>query len=275
MAAAPLALNLPTLIPFVVGGVLAFVFIFGLMLANRYVKVGPNEALVISGLGETTVEAGGRTLRRGYKIVRGGGTFVWPIWQRADLLSLEVHALDVKVSACQSVTGLPVNLTVNAQFKVKGDDASLHMAAEAFLSKSFEEINAHAQQILAGHLRALVGRVTVEELFREREKFSQDALRVCASDFSAVGLEVVSLTLMEVSDTQGYLEALVQLPMAVMKRDVAVKMAEFEREAAVRAAEIRKDAVVNHGAVACPNCRRVSPQGFAFCGFCRADLPKA
>lgn len=229
------------LVVIVVGGLLVMVVIFFVMMANRYVKVGPNEALVVSGFGRTEVDQAGRRLREGFKIVRGGGTFVWPIFQRAEVLSLEVMTIDVKTPEVQSVTGMPVIVEGVAQIKVKGDDMSIKTAAEFFLSKTQSEIMNVALQTLEGHLRAIIGRLTVEELFREREKFSQEVQKISGTDFTNMGLEVVSLTVKEIKDTSGYLETLAKLPMAQMNRDASIKQAEMERDSTMKSAEARRE----------------------------------
>lgn len=222
-------------------GVLLSAMIFFILLNQRYVKVGPNEALVVSGWGRTESDASGRRLREGFKIVTGGGTFVWPVFQRAEILSLEVMTIDVKTPEVQSLTGMPVIVEGVAQIKVKGDDASIKTAAQFFLSKTQAEIMNVALHTLEGHLRAIIGTMTIEDLFQKREVFAQRVQEVSATDFRHMGLEVVSLVMKEIRDTQGYLETLAKLPMATMSRDAAVRQAEMEKETTMKSAEARRE----------------------------------
>jgi flotillin len=206
--------------------ILFFAFVYAM--AKRYAKVGPNEVLIISGRGK-----GGR----GFRIVQGGGTFIWPIVERAEVLSLELMTLDVKTPEVYTVIGVPVLVDGVAQIKVKGDVESIATAAEQFLSKDQAEIMRIALQTVEGHLRAILGTMTVEEIYKNRDAFAQRVQEVAATDMANMGLEIVSFTLRDIRDSEGYLDALGKPRTAQVKRDAIVGQAEADRDAMIKSAQ--------------------------------------
>src|SRR5208282_1266403 len=108
--------------------------------ASRYTKVGPNQVLVVSGNKHKFVEADGSVQFRGFRIVKGGGTFVWPVFEKVDVLSLELLTIDVQTPEVYTSKGVPVKVDGVAQIKIKGDDVSIATASEQVLSKSIDEI---------------------------------------------------------------------------------------------------------------------------------------
>lgn len=218
-----------------IGIVVVFSLFVG-ALARRYVKVGPNEALIISGVRRVYVDPGGIKRKRGFRIVKGGGAFVWPILEKAEILSLEVMTLDVKLPEIYTKPGVPVMVDGVAQIKVKGDDVSIATAAEQFLGKSSHQIAEIALQTVEGHLRAIVGTLTVEEIYRNREAFAQRVQDVAASDLANMGLTVVSFQLRDIRDKQGYLDALGKPQIAAVRRDAVIAQAEADRDATIKSA---------------------------------------
>src|SRR5882762_6642968 len=122
----------------VIGGVAAFLFVFFMFIAiwaSRYTKVGPNQVLVVSGRKHRITDADGTLQYRGFRVVKGGGTFVIPVIEKVDVLSLELLTIDVNTPEVYTSKGVPVRVDGVAQIKVKGDDISIATAAEQFLSK--------------------------------------------------------------------------------------------------------------------------------------------
>src|SRR6266478_6079185 len=111
-------------------GILLVVFFFGSVWASRYTKVGPNEVLVVSGRKHQYLEADGGSCIRGFRIVKGGGTFIIPVIEKADVLSLELLTIDVQTPEVYTSKGVPVRVDGVAQIKVKGDDISIATASE-------------------------------------------------------------------------------------------------------------------------------------------------
>lgn len=174
----------------------------------RYRTVGPDEALIVTGsyLGNKNVhvdESGNKI-----KIVRGGGTFVVPIFQQAEPLSLLSIKLDVQTPEVYTEQGVPVMADGVALIKVGSSIGEIATAAEQFLGKTRQDMENEAREVLEGHLRSILGSMTVEEIYKNRDKFSQEVQRVASQDLAKMGLVIVSFTIKDVRDKNGYLDAL-------------------------------------------------------------------
>jgi flotillin len=220
-----------------VGSILFVFFVFVVIYASRYTKSGPNQVLVISGIKRKMVEADGTAREVGFRIVKGGGRFVWPIFEKVDVLSLELLTIDVQTPEVYTSKGVPVKVDGVAQIKVKGDDISIATAAEQFLSKGVEDIKNIAMQTLEGHLRAILGTMTVEEIYQNRDAFASKVQEVAAGDMANMGLTIVSFTIRDIRDTQGYLDALGKPRIAQVKRDAIIAQAEADRDSVIRSAQ--------------------------------------
>lgn len=215
-------------------GIGLFVFIviaLFLVYASRVKKVGPNEVLVISGRGKGTSS---------FRIVTGGRSFVWPVLERVDMLSLELMTIELTTPDVPTMQGVPVTVDGVAQIKIGSDENSIRTAAIQFLSKSLTEIEHVAHETLAGHLRAIQGTLTVEQLYRDRETFAQTVQEVSGDDMASMGMEIVSFVIKDISDAEGYLDALGRPRIAQVKRDAMIGEAEAERDATIRSAEARE-----------------------------------
>jgi flotillin len=224
----------------VIGGVAAFLFVFFMFIgiwASRYTKVGPNQVLVISGRRHRITDPDGTARDVGFRIVKGGGVFVWPVYEKVDLLSLELLTIDVQTPEVYTSKGVPVKVDGVAQIKVKGDDVSIATASEQFLSKTTDEIKNVATQTMEGHLRAILGTMTVEDIYQNRDAFASKVQEVAAGDMANMGLGIVSFTIRDIRDGQGYLEALGKPRIAQVKRDAVIAQAEADRDSMIRSAQ--------------------------------------
>ena len=218
-------------------GIVIVIFLFFAIWASRYTKVGPNQVLVISGRQYRYADPDGTVHTRGFRIVKGGGTFVFPVIEKVDVLSLELLTIDVQTPEVYTSKGVPVKVDGVAQIKVKGDDISISTSAEQFLSKGTEDIRNIAMQTLEGHLRAIVGTLTVEEIYQNRDMFAAKVQEVAAGDMANMGLGIVSFTIRDIRDAQGYLEALGKPRIAQVKRDAQIAQAEADRDAKIKSAQ--------------------------------------
>ncbi len=222
------------------GGVVGVVVLFISTLAiyaSMYQKAGPNEVLIISGR-KTSVDGGAQV---GFRLVQGGGTLVFPILEKVDRMSLEMITLDIKTPEFYTKFGVPIQVEGVAQIKVKGDDSSIRTAAEQFLSKDIEEIQSIAYQMMSGHLRGILGTLSVEDILAGHEAFAQRVAEVSASDLASMGLTVVSFTIREIHDSRGYLESLGKTRIAQVRRDALIGEAEANRDATIRAAQAAQE----------------------------------
>jgi len=204
---------------------------------SRYTKVGPNQVLIISGRKHAYRDPDGSEVKRGFRIVKGGGTFVYPVVEKVDILSLELLTIDVQTPEVYTSKGVPVKVDGVAQIKVKGDDISIATAAEQFLGKRTDEIRNIATQTLEGHLRAILGTMTVEDIYQNRDAFASKVQEVAAGDMANMGLGIVSFTIRDIRDGQGYLEALGKPRIAQVKRDAVIAQAEADRDAQIKSSQ--------------------------------------
>jgi len=225
-----------------VAGILLVVFVLLGIYASRYKKVGPNQVLVISGRQHIIINPVTRKKEKiGFRIVKGGGVFIWPVVERVDVMSLEIMTIDVQTPEVYTELGVPVTVDGVAQIKIKGDEVSIRTAAEQFLSKSTAEVKTVAHETLAGHLRAILGTMTVEDIYKDRDAFAQRVQEVSAVDMANMGLDIVSFTIKDIRDDQGYLDALGQARTAEVKRDAAIGQAMAARDATIKSAEARQE----------------------------------
>jgi flotillin len=224
----------------VAGSVLAGLLVIAFIVwAHQFTKAGPNEVLIISGRRARKGDDGEPV---GYRIVRGGGTYVRPFREKVQRLSLELMQFDVRSGETYSMHGVPIQVDGVCMVKVDPSDAGIQLAAEQFLSRGRDDIVRTAQQAVEGHLRAAVGAHSIEDVYRERAKLIAATKQTVSPDLNAMGLELVSLTIRQITDKQGYLEALGRPRTAQVKRDAVRGEAEAEREA--KAARFAADTAI-------------------------------
>jgi flotillin len=140
-----------------------------------------------------------------------------------------------------SSNAVPITVDGIAQIKIGSDDTSIATAAEQLLDKTPEEIQYVAIQTLQGHLRAIIGLMTVEEVYKDREAFAQRVLEVAVDDLAGMGLQIVSFTIKEIGDEKGYLEALGRPEIAAKLRDARRAEAQAEQEATEKEQQAEKE----------------------------------
>ncbi len=199
---------------------------------TMYRKVGPNQALIIYGLGGT-------------KVHKGGGAFVYPYVQSAKELSLELMSFDVAPTQdLYTQQGVAVTVEAVTQLKVKSDPVSILTAAEQFLSKSPADRENLIRLVMEGHLRGIVGQLTVEQIVKEPEMVGNRMRTTVSDDLNKMGLEVISFTIREVRDKNEYIANMGRPDVARIKRDADVASAQAERDTAVNRASTAREAAV-------------------------------
>jgi flotillin len=191
-------------------------------------KAGPNEVIVVSGRGRV-------------KFITGGADMVVPLFHTWNRLSLEVMTLDVTTPEVYTCQGVPIIVDGVAQIKIKKDEASLHAAAERFLGKMPEEIAKIALETVQGHLRAILGTLSVEDIYKNRDQFAQKVQEISAGDLANMGLGIDSFTIRDIRDKHGYLEALGKPRIAEVKRTAAIAEAVAAKEAAIAQADAERE----------------------------------
>ncbi len=191
-------------------------------------KAGPNEVIVVSGRGPV-------------RFITGGAGVVVPLFSTWNRLSLEIMTLDVNTPEVYTSQGVPVIVDGVAQIKIKKDEASLHAAAERFLGMKPEEIVKIALDTVQGHLRAILGTLTVEEIYKNRDQFAQKVQEISAGDLANMGLGIDSFTIRDIRDKHGYLEALGKPRIAEVKRTAAIAEANGLKEASIAQADAERE----------------------------------
>jgi flotillin len=181
------------LIPVIVaaGGMVLVIIVFMAIWASRFVKVGPNQVLIVSGRKVQLPD--GRIV--GFRIVKGGGTFVFPVIERTDVLSLEVVTVEMPRSKAQTAGGRAVEADCSAQIKINSDDASIAAAAEHFLNKSQTEIKNIARPILEKHLSCALGTLSNEEAIQNPAACAARVQTSASTDLGKMGLSLISFTI--------------------------------------------------------------------------------
>src|SRR5919202_2051676 len=202
------------------------------VIGTLFRRVGPNRALIVYGWGGT-------------QIVTGGGKVVWPLFQSAQELSLELMSFDVAPEQdLFTAQGVGVNVEAVAQIKVKSDPESIRTAAEQFLTKPQEEREGLIRLVMEGHLRGIVGLLTVEHMVKEPEMVSGRVRETVADELSKMGLEVVSFTIKKVMDEKEYITNMRRPDVARIRREADIAQAEAERDTTIRRAMASREAAV-------------------------------
>lgn len=215
----------------VIVGIVVALLIALMLLSKNYIKVSPNQAAVISG--RTRRLGDGTTV--GYRQVRGGATLVVPFLEKVEYLDLNVITVPLATSRAYTSQGVPVSVKAVANVKIKGDDESLRAAAERFLGMPQDQFHGLIFQTLEGHLRAILGTLTVEEINNDRQSFAQKLTSEAAGDLEKMGIGLDALTIQEISDDEGYLDALGKRRTAEVKRDAEIGQAEANRDSKIKA----------------------------------------
>ena len=225
----------------------AVVVVFGLLslvLAKQYRKVGPNEALIISGRKKTVTGPDGSKAKVGYRFRLGGGTFVMPFLETADVLPMDVIPLIIRTPEVLTHGGVPILADASAQVKVDSTDAGIRTAAEQFLGIGKDGMRDVATSVLEGKMREAIGTMTVEEIYRGRHEFNTKVAESARENLSRMGLILLSFSLKEFSDTQGYIEALSKPLISAAKREAAIAEAESQKDAIIKSSQARKEGEV-------------------------------
>jgi len=166
---------------------------------------------------------------------------VWPFLETVDVLPIDVINLSIKTPEVLTHGGILILAEASAQVKVSSDQLSIQQAAEQFLGSGREGIRDVAQTILDGKMRAIIGTMTVENIYRGRHEFAEKVIQSADKELSAMGLSLLSFALKEISDTQGYLDAIGKPRIAAAKRDAAIAEAETDKEAIIKSSQARKE----------------------------------
>ncbi|MGZ3622834.1 MAG: SPFH domain-containing protein [Ktedonobacteraceae bacterium] len=198
-------------------------------------KVGPNQALIVYG-----------AVQGGTKVITGGSKFVVPLYQRAQEFSLELMSFDVAPAQdLYTSQGVAVNVEAVTQIKVRSDEESVKTAAEQFLSKSQQDRENLIRLVMEGHLRGIVGQLTVEELVKDPENVGAKMLKTVTPDMDKMGLEVISFTIKDVRDKNEYITNMGRPQIAQIKKQADIAAALAQRDTQIQQANASREAAVS------------------------------
>jgi len=207
--------------------VLAGIFLVVFLIFSLWKRIPQNKAAVITGLRK--------------KIISGGGGLVFPLLERYDVISLENIKIPLDIDNAISAQGVPIIAKSVAVVKVKSDKESIYSAVEQFFrgntNATAQEIATQSSYVLVGKLREIIAKMTVEEIYQDKDKFSSEVQENAAIALAEMGLEIKAFTVMSIDDVNGYLEALGRKRISEVKRDAQIAEADAERETVVRTAE--------------------------------------
>jgi flotillin len=225
------------LVPVVALVVALSLVIAAMLFARNYIKVSPNVVAVLSGRRRKLPD--GRVV--GYRMVKGGAALRIPLLEKVEYLHLNVMTIPLEIRRAYTLKGVPVSVKAVANVKIRGDDTSLQAAAERFLAMTHDQIQRVIFQTLEGHLRSILGTLTVEEINNDRQSFAQKLTSEAAADLEKMGLGVDVLTIQEISDEEDYLNALGKRRTAEVKRDATIGEAEASRDAKIKSSLALQD----------------------------------
>src|SRR5258706_1723009 len=216
----------------IVGLIALGTFLMMGVLAKMFRKAGPHEALIVYGF-------------RGTRIVQGSGTIIFPMVESCRELSLELMSFDVAPQQdLYTKQGVAVTVEAVAQIKVKSDQESILTAAEQFLAKTPDQREGLIRLVMEGHLRGIIGQLTVEQIVKEPEMVAERMRSTCADDINKMGLEVVPCTIKEVRNKDEYIVNMGRPDVAAIKRDADVAAAEADRDTAIKRAEAQRASAI-------------------------------
>lgn len=214
-------------VPIAIVGVI-LLLIFSILLMWK--KVSQDKAIVITGLKK--------------RVISGGGGFVVPLLERIDIISLENMKIEVKTDGALTEQGVDIKADGVAVLKVKSDMESILAAVEQFNTGSekatIDVIKDTAKDVLEGKLREIISKMSVEEIYRDREKFASQVQEVAALDLADMGLEIKAFTIRDIKDDNGYLVALGKSRIAEVKRDAEIAESESSKQTKIKTAEANR-----------------------------------
>lgn len=206
---------------------IAIIVAIVVLLLSMWKKAPIDKAFVITGVKQ--------------RVISGKGTIVIPILEQIDRISLEDMNLDVNTTDSLDITGVPLSTDGVAIIKIKNDKQSILTAVEQFntgkLQSTIDNIKSTTKDVLEGKLREIVSKMTLEDIYQDREKFTSEVESVASSELTKMGLQLITFTLRDITDKNGYLQALGAKRIADVHKNAEIAKAEAQREELEKTAE--------------------------------------
>jgi flotillin len=219
----------------------AFIIVVRVM-ASRYKKIAPNYIGIFYGRKYKWIDpTDGKMKVRGFRIVAGGGSLLWPMVEDYQELSTAAFQTEIKEQNIPNKDNVKISVEGIATCKISSAPEDLHNAAMAFLGKSEAELNGFVKNILIGHLRSIIGKLDIDEILRQRDTFNKRVIEESTEELKRLGIQIITLVITDVSDEKGYINYLGEKTVAQARRDAGIQVAEAEKERASKIAEAQKD----------------------------------
>jgi len=220
---------------------LAFIIVIKVM-ASRYKKIPPNEVGIFYGRRYRSVDSDGKVSHRGFRVVAGGGSLVWPVIEHFQPMSTSVTQVEIDEHDIPNKDNVKISAKGVATFKIETTQESLHNAAAAFLGKGDEELARIVRNILQGHLRSIIGKLNINEILRDRDEFNKKVVEESTEELKRLGIQIITLVIQEVTDEYGYIDALGKQSVAEAIRDANIKTAQAEAETKKQVSNANREA---------------------------------
>lgn len=233
------------LIGIIVLGVVVLLGSIWALLSKNYIRIAPNTAAIIFGRKNKAagVNEDGSHVIKGYRLITGGGVFKMPFFEEAQFMDLSNRRINIKVTDAPNKDGVMTTIEGVANTKIASEIGLLEMAVERFLGKSDSEINETIHETLAGHLRAVVGKMSIEELIGDKAVLNAAIMDEANDDFNKMGIRIDFLNIQDIEDNDNYIKNLGKKRAAQVKRDAEIGTAEAERDSTIRTAEAEREGV--------------------------------
>jgi flotillin len=228
----------------IIAGVIA-VAVVGFVVASRYKTVPPNGIGVFYGrkYKYTYTDNGQpKTGERGFKIITGGGKILLPVVERYEVMSTAAFQVEIEEQQVPTAKNVPVNITAVATCRISPNPDEQSNAVQAFLGKRPDEIKATIQEILRGHVRSIIAKLTVEQILRDRAEFNNEVLNESGEEFRRLGIHIVTMVVQDIQDSEGYIKALGRKETAAIIRDAEIATAEAKKETEIKTSNAQREA---------------------------------
>jgi flotillin len=228
----------------VLGIIILLLSIWAFISAN-YIRIAPNTAAVIFGRKNksSSIGADGKPITKGYRLITGGGVFKIPFFEEVKFMDLSNRMLAIKVDDAPNKDGVMTTIEGNANVKFASDKGLLEMAVERFLGKDEREINQNIHENLSGHLRAVVGKMTIEQLINDKTALNQAVLEEANEDFMKMGIKIDFVNINDISDKDNYIKNLGRKRASEIKRDAEIGTANADRDSVKQTSIAKREGV--------------------------------
>jgi len=220
---------------------IAFVVVVWAM-ATRYKKIPPNQVGIFYGRKYKLIDANGKLQHRGFRVVAGGGSLLWPIIEHFQPMSTGVSQVEIDEHEIPNKDNVKISARGVATYKIETTQESLHNAAAAFLGKSEDELARIVRNILQGHLRSIIGKLNINDILRDRDAFNKNVVVESTEELRRLGIQIITLVIQDVTDEYGYIDALGKQSVAEAIRDANIKTAQAEAETKKQVSNCNREA---------------------------------